>query len=70
MYYKVIFKPCSDQLYSHQDIEGYFDKNDMTFRTKGTRYFWYKKDILEYTIVEEVTKEEYLSFLNDRELNI
>lgn len=70
MYYKVIFKPCSGQLYSHRCIDGYFDKNDMTFRTKNTRYFWYEKDILEYTIVEEVTKEEYLSFLNDRELNI
>ena len=66
MYYKVIFKPCSDQLYSHRDIDGVFDKQNMIFKTKGTKYTWYEKDILEYTIVEEITEKEYLDYIKEK----
>lgn len=65
-FYKVIFKPCSDQLYSHQDVDGVFDKQNMIFKTKGTKYTWYEKDILEYAIVEEITEEEYLDYIKEK----
>lgn len=65
MYYTVIFKPCSDQLYSHRCIDGVLDKQQMIFKTKGTNYVWFEKDILEYSVCKEITKEEYLKYIND-----
>ena len=69
-YYKVYFRPCVGQLLSNQDVEGVFDKRNLIFKTKDTNYVWTIKSVVEYAVIEEITEEEYLSFLNDKELNI
>ena len=65
-YYKVYFRPCVGQLLSNQDVEGVFDKRNLIFKTKDTNCVWTIKSVVDYVVIEEITEEEYLSYINDK----